>query len=118
MNAESDAVSFEISGRKVGVGAPAYLTVENGRIGFLLDAGSRTGRRQDVPPVFHRNGLCYALRRKPFLDGAPILDTRCAAVVIDRPVANIDDPFEFKLAEWLLERQGLGVSDLPVSEIA
>ncbi|MGB0627057.1 MAG: cytidylyltransferase domain-containing protein [Alphaproteobacteria bacterium] len=94
------------------------LTVENGRIGFLLDAGSRTARRQDVPPLFHRNGLCYALRRKPFLDGAPILDARCAAVVIDRPVANIDDPFELELAEWLLERQGLGVSDLPVSEIA
>jgi len=94
------------------------LTVNEGRIGFLLEEGARTARRQDVPPLYHRNGLCYALRREPFLDGAPILDDACAAVIVERPVANIDEPFEMELAEWLLERQGLVVSDLPLSETA
>lgn len=94
------------------------LTVDDGRVGFLLEEGARTARRQEVPPLYHRNGLCYALRREPFLDGAPILGDRCAAVVVDRPVANIDDPFELELAAWLLERQGLAVSDLPLPETA
>ncbi|MGB0571227.1 MAG: hypothetical protein ACPGQM_04025 [Alphaproteobacteria bacterium] len=94
------------------------LTVNNGRVGFLLAEGARTARRQDLPPLFHRNGLCYALRRDPFLDGAPIIDGACAAVVVDRPIANIDEPFELELAEWLLERQGLLISDLPLSETA
>jgi CMP-N,N'-diacetyllegionaminic acid synthase len=92
------------------------LTVDEGRVGFLLAEGARTARRQDVPPLFHRNGLCYALRREPFLDGGPILDDACAAVIVDRPIANIDEPFELELAEWLLERQGLLISDLPLSE--
>lgn len=94
------------------------LTVNEGKVGFLLEEGARTARRQDVPPLYHRNGLCYALRREPFLEGAPILDDACAAVIIDRPVANMDEPFELELAEWLLERQGQLVSDLPLSETA
>ncbi|MEP4378234.1 MAG: acylneuraminate cytidylyltransferase family protein [Alphaproteobacteria bacterium] len=94
------------------------LTVNEGRVGFLLEEGARTARRQDVPPLYHRNGLCYALRREPFLDGAPILDEACAAVIIERPIANIDEPFELELAEWLLQRQGLIVTDTPLSETA
>jgi CMP-N,N'-diacetyllegionaminic acid synthase len=94
------------------------LTIKEGRVGFLLDEGARTARRQEVPQLYHRNGICYALRREPFLGGAPILDGACAAVIVERPVANIDDPFELELAEWLLDRQGLIVSDLPLSETA
>ncbi len=94
------------------------LTVNEGRVGFLLEEGARTARRQDVPQLYHRNGLCYALHRAPFLDGAPIFDDACAAVIVERPVANIDEPFELELAEWLLERQGRVVPDLPLSETA
>lgn len=94
------------------------LTVNEGRVGFLLDEGARTARRQDVPQLYHRNGLCYALRRAPFLDGAPILDDACAAVIVERPIANIDDPFELELAEWLLGRQELIAPDLPVTKTA
>jgi len=67
---------------------------------------------------FHRNGICYALRRTPILDGAPILDGKSAVVVIERPIANIDDPFELELAEWLLERQERAADEILVSEIA
>jgi len=92
------------------------LTVNDGRIGFLVEEGARTARRQDVPLLYHRNGICYAMRRAPFLDGAPILDDNCAAVIVERPVANIDDPFELELAEWLLQRQGLVAPDFPFTE--
>ena len=94
------------------------LTINEGRVGFLLDEGAHTARRQNVPPLYHRNGICYALRREPFLEGAPILDGACAAVIIERPVANIDDLFELELVEWLLERQGLIVTDLPRTDTA
>jgi CMP-N,N'-diacetyllegionaminic acid synthase len=72
----------------------------------------------EVPPLYHRNGLCYALRREPFLDGAPILDGAYAAVIVERPVAYIDEPFDLELAEWLLDRQGLIVADMSLSETA
>lgn len=83
------------------------LMVEaDGRVGFLVEDGARFARRQDVPALYHRNGLCYALRRDPFLAGAPILNEDCAAVVVERQVVNIDEPFELELAAWLLARQG------------
>jgi CMP-N-acetylneuraminic acid synthetase len=94
------------------------LTFDEGRIGFLLDEGAHTAHRQDVPPLYHRNSFCCALRREPFLEGAPILDGACAAVIVNRPVANIDEPFGLELAEWLLDRQGLIVPELPLSETA
>ena len=95
------------------------LTVDaGGCIGFWAEGGARYNRRQNVPALYHRNGLCYALRRDAFLGGGPILGDDCAAVVIDRPVVNIDDPFELELAEWLLERQQRATPDIPVAQIA
>ncbi|MBO6783025.1 MAG: acylneuraminate cytidylyltransferase family protein [Alphaproteobacteria bacterium] len=90
----------------------------DGRIGFWAEDGSRYNRRQNVPALYHRNGLCYALRREPFLEGAPILGQDCAAVVIERPVVNIDEPFDLELAEWLLARQQRATPDMPLAQIA
>ncbi len=90
----------------------------DGRIGFWAEDGAAYSRRQNVPDLYHRNGLCYALRREPFLDGAPILGQDCAAVPVDRPVVNIDEPFELELAEWLLERQQRATPDMPLAQIA
>lgn len=90
----------------------------DGRIGFLAEDGARFARRQEVPALYHRNGICYALRRDPFLEGAPILNEDCVAVTIDRPVVNIDDPFELELAEWLLARQRQAESEPPLADLA
>lgn len=95
------------------------LTIgEEGRVGFLAIDGARFARRQEVPALYHRNGLCYALRRGAFLEGAPILNEDCAAVVIERQVVNIDEPFELELAEWLLARQEDGACAVPYAETA
>jgi len=95
------------------------LTVgSDGRVGFLVADGARFARRQEVPALYHRNGLCYGLRRDPFLDGAPILNHDCAAVIVARPVVNIDDPFELELAAWLLERQAGSTSRPILAETA
>lgn len=90
----------------------------NGNIGFLVEDGARYARRQEIPDLFHRNGLCYGLRRDPFLGGAPILSDDCAAVITTRPVVNIDDPIELELAEWLLERQQRAVPEMPTAQFA
>lgn len=83
------------------------LTVDgDGRLGFHMHNGAAFSRRQAIPgPVYHRNGLCYAATRDAVVERAEILGEDCAAVIVDRPVVNIDDAFEIELAEWLLERQ-------------
>lgn len=81
------------------------LTISGeGMIGFFLPAGARHSLRQTIPPYYHRNGICYAVLRETLVDRGVILDESCQAVVIERDVVNIDDPFDLKLAEFLFSR--------------
>jgi CMP-N,N'-diacetyllegionaminic acid synthase len=80
------------------------LTVgDDGTIGFY-DPADWTARRQEIPAYYHRNGLCYAVRREHLVDGGHIVDADCAAVIIGRPVVNIDDEIDLRLAELLFEQ--------------
>ncbi len=83
------------------------LTVDaDGRLDFHMNNGVAFNRRQAIPgAVYHRNGLCYGATRAAVVERAEIIGADCAAVIVDRPVVNIDDAFELELAEWLLERQ-------------
>ncbi len=82
------------------------LTVdEHGTIGFYLSDGARHSLRQGIPAYYHRNGLCYAVTRSHLVEHGRIIDRDAQAVVIDRHVVNIDDPFELELTEWLLNRE-------------
>lgn len=91
--------------------APAHftphkcLTVDSrGCIGFYLEEGARFSIRQKIPTYYFRNGVCYAVKRETLIDKGLILEEGCAAVVIDRPLVNIDEPFDLELAEFLIKR--------------
>lgn len=82
------------------------LTVgEEGRIGFYLEGGARFARRQDIPAYYHRNGVCYAARRETVVDRGTIIEDDCCAVVLDRPLVNIDEPLDLEVAELLAARE-------------
>lgn len=66
----------------------------------------RTSRRQEIPPYYHVNGVCYAVTRSELLQGGTIIGANCAAVIIDRPLVNIDDEFDLELAEYLMKKAG------------
>ena len=81
------------------------LTVSNGdALGFFLEDGARHSLRQGVPQYYHRNGLCYAATRQHVVKDGLILERNAVGVIVDRPVVNIDEPFELALAEWLMSR--------------
>lgn len=102
------------SGRKAAATlsrTPAHFTPQKtlklddcGNLKPYLPVG-RTALRQDIPDYFHCNGICYALRRATLVDEGHIMEEDCIAVVINRPLVNIDDPFELELAEWMLEQE-------------
>jgi len=79
------------------------LTIdESGKIGYYLPNGAQHTLRQSIPSYFHRNGLCYAVRRQTLVDNGTIIEQDCAAVVIERPVVNIDDEVELRIANMLV----------------
>jgi CMP-N-acetylneuraminic acid synthetase len=76
-----------------------------GRIGFYLTDGARFARRQDIPSYYHRNGVCYAARRETVMKGGTIIEDDCVAIVLARPLVNIDDPLDLEIAELLAQRE-------------
>lgn len=76
----------------------------DGRLGFYDPAGAAITARQQLPPIFHRNGIAYVFTRKCLLDQKTIMGAKTGALLIDGPIANIDTEFDLEYADWLLTR--------------
>lgn len=92
--------------------APAHFTPhkcltldEDGIIGFYHDQGQQFSIRQKIPAYYYRNGICYAVRRHTLLEKGMIIEENCKAVIIERPVVNIDDLHELEYAEFLWQKE-------------
>ena len=89
-----------------------------GHLQPLLDPADSPSLRQLIPAQHHRNGLCYAARREAVVDRRTIVEERCAAVVVERPVVNVDTELDLELAAWLLARTaGDGPADAHGGEL-
>lgn len=75
------------------------------RIEFFLPVDQSETIRQRIPAYVHRNGICYVVRRAHLIDNGKIVEPGSLPLLIERPVVNIDDPFELELANWLYQRQ-------------
>jgi CMP-N-acetylneuraminic acid synthetase len=64
-----------------------------------------SARRQDLPAIYHRNGAIYACRADHFRRTGFLWDEHPAPYVMPRNRSlNIDDPFDFEIAEYLYSR--------------
>jgi len=95
--------------------APAHFTPhkcltvdENGIIGFYHQNGSQFSTRQKIPHYYFRNGICYALKRHTLLEKGMIIEENCQAIIIKRPVVNIDDQHDLEYAEFLFQKYNTG----------
>jgi CMP-N,N'-diacetyllegionaminic acid synthase len=78
------------------------LVIENERLDYYDPAGAAIIARQQLRPVFHRNGVAYAMTRELIADQKAIKGDRTSFVVIDDLLVNIDTEVDFKLAEFML----------------
>ena len=79
---------------------------KDGRLGFFLPEGASIVARQQAPATWYRNGVAYAARRATVVDERTIVESDCVGVVIDRPLANIDEPFDLLVADALWRAGG------------
>lgn len=84
------------------------LTVEagSGRLDYYDPAGRAIVARQQLAPVYHRNGIAYAISRRCLLEQATIMGARTGALVIERPTPSIDTEWDIELCELLMRREG------------
>ena len=65
--------------------------------------GAAVIARQQLTPLWHRNGIAYVLRRAT-LEAGELLGARTGGLVVHDRVVNIDDELDLAFAEFLLGR--------------
>lgn len=78
------------------------LELEDGRLALFDPRGAGIIARQQLRPVYHRNGVAYAMTRACLLEQKAILGMKAGAVVVTDPLVNIDTPEDFERLERLL----------------
>ena len=77
------------------------LTVDSRRIDYYDKAGNKIIARQQLTPVYHRNGVAYVMTRNCLLDSRSIMGARTGALVLDEHLVSIDTMWDLELAEYI-----------------
>jgi len=79
------------------------LTVKNGRLGYYDKSGKEVIARQQLRPVYHRNGIAYAVTRECLLEKKSIMGRSCGAVICEGDFISIDTELDFMLTDYFLK---------------
>jgi CMP-N-acetylneuraminic acid synthetase len=82
------------------------LVLDGDRLEFWDPQGETVIARQQLSPVYHRNGAAYAITRECLLSQKSILGKNASAVVIEEPMLSIDTLEDFDAVEALLRARG------------
>lgn len=82
------------------------LRIEDGRLVPFSGSGPKPTRRQEKPRVFARNGPAVLAVRTGIVESGSLYGRHSLPIVMRaEDSVDIDDPFDFELAEWLLSRR-------------
>ncbi len=83
------------------------LVIRDDRLDYYDAAGSQIISRQQLTPVYHRNGAAYAMTRDCIVNKKNIKGDKTSAIIIDDPLVNIDTELDFTLAEFFIQKFGI-----------
>ena len=84
------------------------LVFENDELDYYDEKGAQLIARQQLTPVYHRNGAVYAITRECLLEQKTKKGKKTSAVIIKEPMISMDTLFDFELVEWLMKRNHSG----------
>ena len=85
------------------------LVINNDKLRYYDKRGKKIIARQQLKPVYHRNGIAYALTRECILKKKTIHTDNSSAVVINDILVNIDTEFDLMLADYILKNNILAL---------
>ena len=77
------------------------LTIAQDKLGLYDPAGANIIARQQLIPVYHRNGIAYAVTRDCLTEQRTMLGTRTRAIVLDGHFVSVDTEYDIRLIEFL-----------------
>ena len=87
------------------------LVFDGDQLKYYDPAGAAIIARQQLTPVYHRNGVAYAISRECLVAKKSIKGDNTSYVVVDDLLVNIDTELDFTYAEFMLQ-QGFFPADL------
>ena len=81
------------------------LVIRKDILDFYDPAGANIIARQQLTPVYHKNGVAYVMTRDCILNMKNIKGEKTSFLVIDEFMVNIDTELDFKLAEFVLQQK-------------
>jgi CMP-N-acetylneuraminic acid synthetase len=78
------------------------LEREGGSLAYFDPEGAKVIARQQLSPVYHRNGAAYAITRECLLTQPSLLGKNASAIVIPEPLVSIDTLEDFDAVEAVL----------------
>lgn len=84
----------------------SFIAEKNGDLISLINSNIDYSLRQNIKTYYHKNGICYAVRRKYFIhEKRFIKKEKVKPLLIERQVVNIDDLEDLHLANWLIDKK-------------
>jgi len=84
------------------------LTIsQTGEMNYYSPDGEKIIARQQLTPVYHRNGVAYAITRDCLINQGSIKGARTGALVIDTPQVSIDTEWDISLVEFVMNKNSL-----------
>lgn len=83
------------------------LTADGG-LGYYDPRGADIVARQQLAPVYHRNGVAYAMTRACLVDQRTIKGRKSGALVIEGEHVSIDTEWDISVVELLMARHSDG----------
>jgi len=80
------------------------LIVDKNSLNYYDISGGEIIARQQLKPVYHRNGIAYAITRECLLNKKSIKGDRTGALVIKGEYISIDTEWDLDLVEFILSR--------------
>ncbi len=79
------------------------LTISGDILDYYDPRGSDIVARQQLKPLYFRNGAAYAITRECLVEKKSIKGNRLSWIIIEDPLVNIDTEMDFKLAEFFMK---------------
>jgi len=81
------------------------LTLDAGRVKYYDDNGKKIIARQQLEPVYHRNGVAYAMTRECLLTQRSTIGDNASAIIINQFMPNIDTNDDLVFADYLISNE-------------
>ena len=81
------------------------LTFDNNKLQFYDKNGVNIIARQELSPLYYRNGAAYAITRNCLLEEKQLMSKRTSAVLTEGYMVSIDTEWDIELVEYIMNKR-------------